>query len=232
MASPRRIDHRHLPRSGERPTHGAASNPTSRFERLHYEPDPQDEDAWGESEPGAGQRIEYLRDPSRSAVATNSSPDVGFDVSVNPYRGCAHACVYCYARPSHEFLGLSAGLDFETKILVKPDAPALLRRKLLSPGWKPQVLALSGVTDPYQPVERRLRITRGVLEVLHEFRNPVALITKNALVTRDAELLGEMAGYRGAAASISLTTLDTRLQRSMEPRASPPKQRLRAMRSR
>ena len=130
---------------------------------------------------------QLLADRSRSVIARNDSPDVGFETSVNPYRGCEHGCTYCYARPFHEYLGFSAGLDFETKILVKPDAPELLRRELMAPSWQPQLVVLSGVTDCYQPAERRLGITRRCLEVLAELRNPAAVITKNRLVTRDAE---------------------------------------------
>jgi DNA repair photolyase len=171
-----------------------------------------------------------LRDTTRSIIATNESPDVGFDASINPYRGCEHGCVYCYARPYHEYLGLSAGLDFEQKILVKEDAPELLRRELMSPKWKPQHLGISGVTDAYQPVERRLQLTRRCLEVLAEFRNPVAIITKNHLVTRDRDLLGELARWSAAAVFISITSLDPELSGKMEPRASRPAGRLSAIR--
>src|SRR5262249_7571595 len=143
-------------------------------------------------------RVQYLRDPSRSIIATNQSPDVGFDASVNPYRGCEHACAYCYARPTHEYLGFSSGLDFETKILVKERAPELLRRELAWPGWRPQVLAFSGVTDAYQPIERKLELTRRCLAVATEFRNPVAIVTKSRLVVRDADLLGELARFDAA----------------------------------
>jgi DNA repair photolyase len=170
-----------------------------------------------------------LADPSRSIVATNESPDVGFDASVNPYRGCEHGCSYCYARPTHEYLGFSAGLDFETRILVKERAPELLRARLAARSWKPQVVALSGVTDAYQPAERRLGITRRCLEVLAEFRNPVTVVTKSFLVTRDADLLGELARFDAASVLISLTTLDPELQRRMEPRAAPPARRLAAI---
>jgi DNA repair photolyase len=170
-----------------------------------------------------------LRDTSRSIIAHNDSPDVGFDASVNPYRGCEHGCIYCYARPTHEYLGLSAGLDFETKIFVKDDAPTLLRQALAAPRWTPQVVAMSGVTDAYQPVERRLLLTRRCLEVLVEFRNPVVIITKNYLVTRDADLLSELARVQAAAVYISVTTLDDTLQRAMEPRASHPERRLAAI---
>jgi DNA repair photolyase len=202
---------------------GASWNPQNRFETLAYVRDeeaPPDEHAPGTI---------YLRDPTRTIIATNDSPDVGFDASINPYRGCEHGCIYCFARPSHEYLGFSAGLDFETKILVKEDAPALLREELSSKKWEPKVLVMSGVTDPYQPVERRLGITRGCLEVLAEFRNPVAIITKNHLVTRDIDLLGELAQHGAASVTVSVTTLDPALARIMEPRTSSPELRLDAV---
>ena len=203
---------------------GTAGNPKGRFERLEIEPDPDLDPA-----ELPAPRTQFLRDGSKSVIVTNDSPDVGFDASVNPYRGCEHGCSYCYARPFHEYLGLSPGLDFETRILVKEDAPELLRRELQSPRWKPQPLALSGVTDAYQPVERRLQITRGCLKVLAEFRNPVIIVTKNHLVTRDADLLAELAGHRAASVAISVTTLDGELARRLEPRASHPRRRLQAV---
>ncbi len=205
---------------------GASANPPNRFEALHLEPDP--EDAHDPDRPA--RRTQYLRDFSRSIIARNDSPDVGFDSSINPYRGCEHGCIYCYARPTHEFLGFSAGLDFESRIMVKENAAELLTAELSSPRWKPQTLVLSGVTDPYQPVERRLRITRGCLEVLARFRNPVGIITKNALVTRDLDLLGELAAHQAAAVNISITSLDPKLQRVLEPRTSAPRARLDAIR--
>jgi DNA repair photolyase len=148
---------------------------------------------------------------------------------VNPYRGCEHGCIYCFARPTHEYLGLSAGLDFESKIMVKTDAAKLLEEELSSSKWKPQVLVMSGVTDPYQPVERKLRITRGCLEVLAKFRNPLAIITKNRLVTRDVDLLGELARFDASAVNVSVTSLDPNLQRVLEPRTSSPSARLEAI---
>lgn len=154
---------------------------------------------------------------------------MGFDASVNPYRGCEHGCAYCYARPTHEYLGFSAGLDFETRILVKERAPELLRAKLASRSWRPQVLALSGVTDPYQPAERQLGLTRRCLEVLAEFRNPVAIITKSWLVTRDVDLLRELARHGAVSVALSITTLDPELQHRMEPRAARPAKRLAAI---
>lgn len=203
---------------------GAARNPPNRFEALAYDPEPE-----GVDPEGPAPETQFFKDPSRSLITFNDSPDVGFEASVNPYRGCEHGCIYCYARPTHEYLGFSAGLDFETKILVKKDAPELLRRELSSPRWKPQVLAISGVTDPYQPVERRLRLTRRCLEVLAEFRNPVVIITKNHLVTRDLDLLAELARTKAAAVYLSVTTLDGRLARTMEPRTSHPTRRLAAI---
>src|SRR4051812_594681 len=164
---------------------GASDNPTNRFELLRYEPDP---DADREETPAPA--TQFYRDRTSTFITTNDSPDVGFDASINPYRGCEHGCIYCYARPTHEYLGLSAGLDFETKIMVKHDAPRLLRKELNRPRWEPRPLGLSGVTDPYQPIERHLRLTRRCLEVLAAFRQPVCVVTKSRLVTRDADLLG------------------------------------------
>jgi DNA repair photolyase len=204
---------------------GAAENLPNRFERVRYEADPETPDA---ERPAP--TTQFFKDVSRSIIATNDSPDVGFDASINPYRGCEHGCIYCYARPTHEYLGMSAGLDFETKIMVKEHAPDLLRRELSSPKWRPQVLGFSGVTDPYQPIEARLKLTRRCLEVLAEFRNPVAVITKNHLVTRDVDLLGRLAEHEAAVVFVSLTTLDGHLARLMEPRTSQPQGRLTAIR--
>jgi DNA repair photolyase len=198
---------------------GAGGNPPNRFERLHYECGPDD----------AAPVTQFFRDITRRVITDNDSPDVGFETSVNPYRGCEHGCVYCYARPTHEYVGLSAGLDFETKILVKENAPELLRRELSAPRWRPRTVALSGVTDPYQPIERRLKLTRRCLEVLAEFRNPVGIVTKNHLVTRDLDLLGELARHEAAGVFLSITTLDGRLARALEPRTSQPSGRLAAI---
>ncbi|MBI2369661.1 MAG: PA0069 family radical SAM protein [Deltaproteobacteria bacterium] len=203
---------------------GASENPPNRFAERWVEPDPE---AAEPEEPAP--TTQFLKDSSRSILSFNDSPDVGFTVSVNPYRGCEHGCCYCYSRPTHEYLGFSSGLDFETKILVKEDAPALLRRALASPQWQAQVVAMSGVTDPYQPVERRLTLTRRCLEVFVEFRNPVVIVTKNALVTRDRDLLAELARYEAAAVYLSITTLDAGLARIMEPRTSQPARRLAAI---
>jgi DNA repair photolyase len=205
---------------------GATWNPQNRFETLEYV---VDDEAHVDPETGAPRTI-YMRDPTRTIIARNDSPDVGFDASVNPYRGCEHGCIYCFARPTHEYLGFSAGLDFETKILVKEDAPQLLREELNKKSWEPQVIAISGVTDPYQPVERKLGITRGCLEVLADFRNPVGVITKNALVARDADVLAELARFKAARVFLSITTLDANLARIMEPRTSTPENRLDAIR--
>ncbi len=204
---------------------GASANPTNRFTALAIEPDPDEQP--GDEVPSLTTR--FYRDFSRTIIAHNDSPDVGFESSINPYRGCEHGCIYCYARPTHEFLGFSAGLDFESRIMVKEDAPELLAAELSSPHWQPQVIAMSGVTDPYQPVERRLKLTRRCLEVLARFRNPVGIITKNQLVTRDIDLLGELAAHRAAAVNISVTSLDPQLQRVLEPRTSSPRARLDAI---
>lgn len=201
---------------------GSADNPPNRFERLAHVPEPDAEDA-------VAPETLFLRDRSRTVIAHNDSPDVGFEYSINPYRGCEHGCAYCYARPTHEFLGFSAGLDFESKILVKEDAPELLRRELGSVGWEPRGIAVSGVTDAYQPIERRLQLTRRCLAVLAEFRNPVVVITKNQLVTRDVDLLAGLATVRAAAAFLSVTTLDPHLAGLLEPRASRPCGRLAAI---
>jgi DNA repair photolyase len=212
--------------SGERAIRGrgATDNPANRFDRLHVVA----EETWSHPD-DPGPRTIFLRDATRNILSRNDSPDVGFDVSVNPYRGCEHGCIYCYARPTHEYLGFSAGLDFETKIVVKHDAPALLRAALLSPRWMPRPIAMSGVTDPYQPAERRLRLTRGCLEVLAEFRNPVMVVTKNHLVTRDVDLLGELALHGAAAVAVSVTSLRPELQRLLEPRTATPARRLDAI---
>ena len=210
------------------PGRGAAANPANRFEKLHLEPDP---DAEGEApaEAPAAPRTQFFKDHSCSILTHNDSPDVGFDTSLNTFRGCEHGCSYCYARNTHEYLGFSAGLDFETKIMVKENAPELLRRELSSPKWKPHTLAMSGVTDCYQPVERRLQLTRRCLAVLVEFRNPVIITTKNYLVTRDLDLLRELAGHRAVMVHLSINSLDGELARKLEPRAASPKMRLAAV---
>src|SRR5205809_3077121 len=209
---------------------GASWSPANRFERLHIDlgdvdvvqTDQDDEPPKEQSR----RETQFFRDGTKTIITHNNSPDVGFETSLNPYRGCEHGCIYCYARPTHEYLGFSAGLDFESKIMVKTSGPELLRAELESTHWTPQVLVMSGVTDPYQPVEKKLRITRGCLEVLAEFRNPVAIITKNRLVLRDLDLLQELSRYHAVAVNISVTSLDPNLQRVLEPRTSSPKGRL------
>jgi DNA repair photolyase len=209
---------------------GAAENPVNRFEKIQVELDADwnpDDDYGGRLQ---GPRTQFFKDHSKTIIARNDSPDVGFFASLNPYRGCEHGCIYCYARPTHEYLGFSAGLDFESKIMVKEDAPGLLRAELMSPKWQPQVIFMSGVTDCYQPVERKLKLTRRCLEVLAEFRNPVFIVTKNRLVTRDIDLLAELARHHAAGVFLSITTLDSELRKIMEPRTSPPAARLAALR--
>ena len=201
---------------------GASWNPQNRFERIEYV---RDDDAEEQPAPNTI----FLRDPTRTIIAHNDSPDVGFESSINPYRGCEHGCIYCFARPTHEYLGFSAGLEFESKILVKEDAPELLREELMSPRWTPRLIAISGVTDPYQPIERKLRITRRCLEVLAELRNPVCIITKNHLVTRDIDVLQELAKFDAVSVALSVTTLDRALANVMEPRASTPERRIAAI---
>jgi len=216
--------------SGPRRGRGAADNPTGRFERLSYEAESDlPTEALEENDPLPLIPTELYRDPTHEILAHNESPDVGFETSVNPYRGCEHGCIYCYARPTHEYLGLSAGLDFESRIFVKEQAPELLRRELSKPSWRPRVIALSGVTDPYQPAERRLCLTRRCLEVLAAFSNPVVVVTKSQLVTRDADLLRALARVEAAFVLISVTTLDAELARRLEPRASRPDRRLDAI---
>jgi len=200
---------------------GAATNPQSRFEKL---------EVVAEGAPPDRVPTLFLRDDSRSIIARNESPDVPFNASINPYRGCEHGCIYCYARNYHEYLGFSAGLDFETRILVKQQAPELLRRELGSDRWRPQVLGVSGATDPYQPIERKLELTRRCLEVLVDYRNPASIVTKNALVTRDGDLLGDLARYDAVSVALSIPTLDAELVRVMEPRTSHPRERLKAIR--
>jgi DNA repair photolyase len=203
---------------------GSTSNPKNRFETIEQVPEPPDH-----SDEVPSQVTRFFTDGTRSIIAYNDSPDVGFDASVNPYRGCEHGCVYCYARPTHEYLGFSSGLDFETKIMVKEDAPELLRREFSSSRWRPQLLGLSGVTDCYQPVEKNKKLTRRCLEVCLEFRNPVVIITKNFLVTRDIDILSELARYDCVGVTLSLTTLDHKLSSLLEPRASRSARRLAAI---
>lgn len=217
---------------------GALDNPEGRFEVRRHEKDADDwadlaaRDMYGEDERSPAQiPTQIFPDKTRTIIATNDSPDVGMEATVNPYRGCEHGCIYCYARPGHEYLGLSAGLDFETKIFAKYDAARLLEKELAAPKWRPKTIFFSGVTDCYQPIEKELKITRHCLEVLSEFKNPVGIITKNQLVTRDIDILGDMAAWNGAYVTISITSLKGHLARKMEPRASQPHLRLKAIES-
>lgn len=202
---------------------GSIINPNQRFTSLHVDYDDE-----GDASVRLNTRL--FRDHSSTVISRHHSPDLPFEASLNPYRGCEHGCAYCYARPTHEYLGFSSGYDFESKIMVKEDAPALLRAEFARPHYKPVCLACSGVTDPYQPIEKKLRVTRRCLEVMAECRNPVVFITKNHLITRDLDLLQELARYQAAAAYISITSLDPRLAHKLEPRASSPAQRLDAIR--
>jgi len=205
---------------------GAAGNPPNRFEQIVLE---RDTDWNPEEDPLA--RTRFYRDLSQTIISRNESPDIPFEASINPYRGCEHGCSYCYARNTHEYLGFSAGLDFETKIMVKEKAPELLRSELAARKWKPQELAMSGVTDCYQPIERRMRLTRKCLEVLAEFRNPVSIITKNYLVTRDLDLLQALAAHHAVMVHLSINSLDPEVASRPEPRASSPRQRLAAVKA-
>jgi len=216
---------------GARRGRGATFNPAGRFERTSREPF---DDGWGslaELARSPAPATEVHPDTAKSVLTRNDSPDIGFDRTLNPYRGCEHGCIYCYARPSHAYLGLSSGLDFETKIFAKHDAAELLRRELARPGYRPDVLVLGSNTDPYQPIERRLAITRGVLEVLLEARHPFAITTKGAGILRDLDLLAEAARLGLARVDVSVTTLDPELARRMEPRAAAPWRRLEVIRA-
>jgi len=206
---------------------GATGNTLNRFDRLHMQPEPYDGEEFEEHKPLL--RTEFLRDSSRSIVTENNSPDIPFRYSVNAYRGCEHGCAYCYARPTHEYLGHSAGLDFESKIYVKEEAPRLLREKLMSRSWVGEHITFSGNTDCYQPIERQLKLTRQCLEVMVHFKNPAAMITKNALITRDIDLLAQLAEINAVMVFISVTTLDDDLCAVLEPRTSRPAARLRAI---
>jgi DNA repair photolyase len=202
---------------------GVTENPKNRFETLSIERDPEFE------EEDRAPRTQFLRDATSHIITKNASPDVGFEHSINPYRGCEHGCAYCFARPTHEYLGFSSGLDFESKIMVKKDAADLLRRELSSPRWIPQVLGMSGVTDPYQPIERKLGVTKKCLEVLAECHNPVFILTKNDLVLRDLDYLKRLAEVRAVAVCLSVTTLKDDLRKILEPRSSSPSRRLAAI---
>jgi DNA repair photolyase len=221
------LDDRHIVHKGR----GATFNPRVRFESTDLDPF---DDGWESLAQARADdpppRTEVTPDASRSVIVRNDSPDIPFDRSINPYRGCEHGCVYCYARPTHAYLGLSPGLDFETKLRAKFDAASLLERELAKPGYECQPIALGTNTDPYQPVERRLRITRGVLEVLARCRHPLTIVTKSAAVVRDLDLLAPMAREDLARVAISVTSLDGELARRLEPRAAAPHRRLQALR--
>jgi DNA repair photolyase len=211
------------PRKGR----GAVSNAEGRYERFRWV---AFDDGWGSTEDGLPPLDTTVRvDVTRSIIATNDSPDLPFHQSVNPYRGCEHGCVYCFARPTHAYLGLSPGLDFETKLFVKPDAPKLLERELSKPGYRCELLALGTNTDPYQPIERRYAITRGILEVLDRYQHPVGVVTKSNLVLRDVDLLSSLAARGLVSVALSVTTLDPSLARVMEPRCPIPARRLEAI---
>jgi DNA repair photolyase len=208
---------------------GALSNPVSRYSATASE---AFDDGWaGDGDELPRLRTQVFRDASRSVITYNDSPDIPFDRSINPYRGCEHGCIYCFARPSHAYLGLSPGLDFETKLFAKHDAAALLVQELAKPSYRPAPIALGANTDPYQPIERQLRITRSVLQVLHDCHHPVAVVTKSALIERDIDLLAAMAGKNLAQVAISVTSLDSELCRRLEPRAAAPARRLRTIRT-
>ena len=212
---------------------GAVSNTSGRFEsqtRVTRDEDFSFDDGWGGAEEAPPTRTTVERDTSRTILARNTSPDIPFDRSINPYRGCEHGCFYCFARPTHAFLGLSPGLDFETRLFAKPDAGALLAATLRKPSYKCRMIAIGTNTDPYQPIEERYAITRDVLKVLSAFNHPVGIVTKGARVTRDLNLLADLASRGLAHVMLSVTTLDHRLARKMEPRASTPQRRLEAIR--
>lgn len=206
---------------------GAQSNDSGRFEaeaRVAFD------DGWQSLDELPAFKTTVAVDTARKVITRNESPDIGFDRSINPYRGCEHGCVYCFARPSHAFLGLSPGLDFESKLFVKPDAPGLLEKELAAPDYEPKMIAIGTNTDPYQPIERERKVMRGILEVLERANHPVGIVTKGALVTRDIDILARMAKRNLAKVAISVTSLDPKLSRTMEPRASSPEKRLEALR--
>lgn len=209
---------------------GASSNVANRFLSMHVEPTEEDHDNYLLADEGRPLlQTELIVDTSRTIINRNDSPDVGFSFSVNAYRGCEHGCAYCYARPTHEYLGYSAGLDFESKIHVKYEAPKLLKDAMMKTSWQGDTLFMSGVTDCYQPIERKLKLTRGCLEVMNEFKNPVVIVSKNALITRDIDILQDMAAWRGSQVFLSITTLDAELARVLEPRTSTPQAKLAAL---
>lgn len=222
---PPETEARKTPRNGR----GAITNPTGRYERFQVT---DFDDGWTRADEEASfLRTTVTIDATKSIIARNDSPDVGFDRSINPYRGCENGCVYCFARPTHAYLGLSPGLDFETRLFAKPRAAKLLEAELSRPGYRCKVMAMGTNTDPYQPLERRMRITRSILSVLARFRHPVGIVTKSDLVLRDRDILSEMAQRNLAEVTLSVTTLDRELARTMEPRAAAPERRLAAVRA-
>src|ERR1700728_55164 len=206
---------------------GAASNPTGRFDALTLE---KSDDGWYQDETPASLNETVLPDRARGIITTNDSPDVGFDQSINPYRGCSHGCVYCFARPTHSFLGLSPGLDFETKLFYKADAVKLLEAELAKPRYVCKPIALGINTDGYQPLEKRLEVTRGILGVLTRCRHPVTIVTKSALVVRDTDLLADLARDGLVEVMLSITSLSNDIKRTLEPRSASPEARLRVIR--
>jgi DNA repair photolyase len=211
--------------------HGSNINPHNRFNHVHQESDWEqlEEEEQATLLGAPRQSIEYIYDSSKSLISENQSPDIPFRFSLNPYRGCIHGCAYCYARPTHEYLGFSAGLVFETKIVVKEQAPELFREFLRRPNWQPEPIVFSGVTDCYQPAEKQFQLTRACIEIALQCKQPIGIITKNALILRDLDLLSEMAKLRLVHVAVSITTLDKALARDMEPRTSTPIARLRAI---
>jgi DNA repair photolyase len=206
---------------------GAVSNAAGRYETLAHV---NEHDGWDILEPTQRLKTQVTLEKAKSIITRNDSPDLSFDRSVNPYRGCEHGCAYCFARPSHAYMGLSAGLDFETKLFAKPNAAALLEQELSAPNYEAKTLAIGTNTDPYQPIEREHRLMRGILEVLSKMNHPVGIVTKSALVTRDIDILAPMAAKGLAKVAISITTLDRKLSRELEPRAATPEKRLEAIR--
>jgi DNA repair photolyase len=212
---------------------GAVSNAVGRYERhARVLEDDGWDDGWRDDDlQPPPLRTEVIRDATRTIIARNQSPDISFDRSINPYRGCEHGCIYCFARPTHAYLGMSPGIDFESRLFAKPDAAALLAKELSAPGYVVRTMALGTNTDPYQPIEKKMRITRQVLEVLREFRHPVGIVTKSPLILRDIDILSEMAAMGLAKVAVSVTTLDRKLARMMEPRAGTPTRRLQAIKA-
>ena len=222
---PPRVPHG-LPPSGRR-GRGALTNESGRFE---HERRALLDDGWGGPDAIPPFRTQVTAETPRGIITRNTSPDIGFDRSINPYRGCEHGCIYCFARPTHAYMGLSPGLDFESRLFAKPNAAALLEKELSRPGYRVAPIAMGTNTDPYQPIEQDWRITRGVLEVLSAFNHPVTIVTKSARITRDLDILSYMAGRNLVRVAISVTTLDRALARRMEPRASTPSRRIEAIR--